>query len=89
VSGIDIRAHIARILEREFDPLGPRTQFAVIAGVVVSELGWDDLMALLDENYPASVFPTTEDREDRDTGPRIISLMRTIGQLRATAGELE
>lgn len=80
---MDIRSHIAHILEREFSPLGPPTQFATIADVVVSELGWDDLMALLDENYPVSVFPTTEDDPDRDTGPRIISLMRTIGQLRA------
>ena len=34
-----IRDRIARILEREFDPLGPPTQFAAIADVLAHELG--------------------------------------------------
>jgi hypothetical protein len=36
MSGIEER--IARLLEREFDPTGSRTQFAVIASVLVAEL---------------------------------------------------
>jgi len=44
---------------------------------------WRGLMTFLDEHYPESVFPTAEDRPDRDLGPRIISLVRTVNQLRA------
>jgi hypothetical protein len=43
---------------------------------------WDGLMALLDAQYPENVFPTLEDRPDRDNGPRIVSLIRQIHQLR-------
>jgi hypothetical protein len=39
---------------------------------------WDGLMSLLDEYYPEDIFPTMEDREDRDPGPRIISLIRQL-----------
>jgi hypothetical protein len=44
---------------------------------------WDGLLSLLDEHYPEAVFPTDDDREDRDSGPRIISLMRQINFLRS------
>jgi len=43
---------------------------------------WPGLMSLLDEHYPASIFPTEEDRADRDDGPRIISLIRHLDQVR-------
>lgn len=43
---------------------------------------WDGLMSLLNEHYPEDIFPTMQDREDRDPGPRIVSLIRTLGQLR-------
>lgn len=50
---------------------------------------WDGLMELLDEHWPASIFPTMPDREDRDPGPRIISLIRTLdARKRATPAEL-
>lgn len=39
---------------------------------------WDGLMSLLDEHYPESIFPTNEDSEDRDYGPRIVSLIRRL-----------
>jgi hypothetical protein len=39
---------------------------------------WDGLMSLLDEHYPEDIFPTMDDREDRDPGPRIISLLRAL-----------
>jgi hypothetical protein len=42
---------------------------------------WQGLMSLLDEHYPESIFPTTEDDEDRDSGPRIVSLIRRINGL--------
>lgn len=42
---------------------------------------WDGLMALLDEHWPADIFPTMPDREDRDPGPRIVSLIRWVDQL--------
>ena len=44
---------------------------------------WDGLMSLLDEHWPDDIFPTMADREDRDPGPRIVSLIRTVDQLRA------
>ena len=43
---------------------------------------WNGLMSLLDEHYPESVFPTLEDDEGRDVGPRIVSLLRRINHLR-------
>ncbi len=43
---------------------------------------WDGLMSILDEHYPESIFPTEPDREDRDSGPRIISLIRQVDRLR-------
>lgn len=42
---------------------------------------WQGLMSLLDEHYPETIFPTTEDREDRDSGPRITSLLRNVDKL--------
>jgi hypothetical protein len=54
-----------------------------VAEVLVSELAsWDFLMEVLDRNYPASVFPTLPDDENRDPGPRIVSLIRQIDQIR-------
>lgn len=50
---------------------------------------WDGLMALLDEHWPADIFPTMDDREDRDPGPRIVSLIRWVEQLRAHSAHLE
>lgn len=41
-----IQERIARILEREFDPLGPRTQFDAIADVLAQELGIEPLLAV-------------------------------------------
>lgn len=44
---------------------------------------WDGLMSLLDEHWPEVIFPTIEDQESRDPGPRIVSLIRWVDQLRA------
>lgn len=44
---------------------------------------WAGLMELLDEHWPESIFPTTRDREDRDAGARIVSLLRWVDDLRA------
>ena len=49
---------------------------------------WDGLMSLLDEHWPVDVFPTTADREDRDTGPRIVSLVRQLAASRDTVARL-
>lgn len=43
---------------------------------------WDGLMALLDEHWPEDIFPTMEDTEGRDPGPRIVSLLRWVERLR-------
>lgn len=87
---MSVEERIADVLARHpkstgwFNPWATRQEVAKeIAAVLVRELAdWDGIMALLDIHYPESVFPTTDDREDRDTGPRIISLLRQINQLR-------
>lgn len=52
----------------------------VVAAAVCS---WDGLLSILDTLYPESVFPTLEDHQARDTGPRIVSLLRQINRLRS------
>lgn len=44
---------------------------------------WDGLISLVDEHYPADIFPTEPDRDTRDPGPRIISLLRVCDELRS------
>lgn len=39
---------------------------------------WAGLMELLDEHYPADLIPTAPDDPARDTGPRIVSLIRRV-----------
>jgi hypothetical protein len=39
---------------------------------------WHGLMAILDDIYPESIFPTVPDRKDRGDGARIISLLRYL-----------
>jgi hypothetical protein len=44
---------------------------------------WDGLMSILDEHYPADLIPTTYDDDPaRDPGPRIVSLIRSVSELR-------
>lgn len=49
---------------------------------------WDGLMSVLNEHYWESVFPTLPDDPDRDPGPRIVSLIRTVDGLRAEVERL-
>lgn len=49
---------------------------------------WDGLMSLLDEHWPADIFPTLPDNPDRDPGPRIISLLRWVDNQRAEVERL-
>lgn len=49
---------------------------------------WDGLMALLDEHWPDDIFPTLPDREDRDPGARIVSLLRWVDRLRSKLGNV-
>ena len=39
---------------------------------------WDGLMELLNEHWPDDIFSTSADRESRDPGPRIVSLLRWL-----------
>ena len=41
---------------------------------------WSGLMELLDEHWPADIFPTLPDDDRRDLGPRIVSLIRMVDQ---------
>ena len=45
---------------------------------------WDDLMALLDQHWPADVFPAGDDPK-RDAGARIVGLLRWVDQLKREA----
>ena len=49
---------------------------------------WDGLMALLDEHWPTDIFPTEADRDDRDPGPRIVSLVRRVRELEGREAKL-
>jgi hypothetical protein len=55
--------------------------------LVLAELerlnSWHGLMSVLDEKYPEDIFPTREDDDARDPGPRIVSLLRWVDRLRA------
>jgi hypothetical protein len=43
---------------------------------------WGGLMELLDEHWPEDIVPTLEDDVYRDTGARIVSLIRWVERLR-------
>ncbi len=59
-----------------------------IAAAIIDEMStWATLMDLLDLHYPADIFPTMPDTPNRDPGPRIISLIRTVDQLRTNSKE--
>ena len=46
---------------------------------------WSGLFEILDEAYPEDVFLTLPDNESRDSGPRIISLIRLLDRERTRA----
>ena len=48
---------------------------------------WAGLMELLDEHWPESFIPTAPDDPTRDSGPRIVSLLRWVEGLRAELAE--
>ena len=63
-------------------------QAAHQADAVIEALSsWDVLMHILDYNYPKTVFPTLPDNPDRDPGPRIVSLLRTINEIRKSTDD--
>lgn len=43
---------------------------------------WRGLMAILEDIYPEDIFPTMADDPKRDAGPRIVSLLRVVDELR-------
>jgi len=45
-------------------------------------ISWAGLMELLDEHWPADIFPTLEDDLERDAGARIVSLLRWVDRLK-------
>jgi hypothetical protein len=46
---------------------------------------WGGLFEILNEYYPEDIFPTLPDDEGRDSGPRIISLIRLLDRERKRA----
>lgn len=59
----------------------PAEQIASLEDALNRLHSWDGLMHLLDEHWPAEVFPTLPDREGRDPGPRIVSLIRALDRV--------
>jgi len=52
-------------------------------GEVAFHHTWDGLMALMEQHYPEEVFPIVAGPDRRDPGPRIVSLVRWVDQVRA------
>lgn len=50
---------------------------------------WDGLMSLLNEMYPDDIYPTREDDQSRDPGPRIVSLLRRLDEARGAIARVE
>lgn len=66
-----------------YRPRGWKSWADHVSEVLSDQLAsWDFLMELLDEHYPADVFPTLPDTERRDPGPRIVSLIRHLDAAR-------
>lgn len=82
-TGSRARQHLENVIEQvlyDFDPGGylsneNRTEYTER---ILENIGWDGLMELLDRHYPIDVFPTGPDLRNRDTGPRIVSLIRHL-----------
>ena len=77
-----------RLLNLEHcDPVSDNDLRAIRAAVDEIERlrrpSWDDLMAIVDEIYPADVF----DGSSGDEGPRTLTLMREIERLRSLITE--
>lgn len=82
---MDAVERVAEVLDAYFDRMRREEGYIVdgvtgaeAAAAVLESSSWDLLMALLDRHYPEDIFPTMEDREDRDSGPRIVSLIRHL-----------
>jgi hypothetical protein len=54
-----------------------------------NDISWAGLMELLDEHWPADLFPTLEDDPKRDAGARIVSLLRWVDRDRAALARVE
>ena len=53
------------------------------------DISWAGLMELLDEHWPADLFPTLKDDPKRDAGARIVSLLRWVDRDRAALARVE
>jgi hypothetical protein len=73
----DQRSHA----RRRFHQL--RVELEEARGEVAFHHTWDGLMALVEQHYPEEIFPTVAGPDQRDPGPRIVSLVRWVDQLRA------
>jgi hypothetical protein len=59
--------------------LGPNADLEIVDVDMVPK-DWRGLMAILDDIYPESTFPTAPDHDGRDAGPRIVSLLRQLAE---------
>lgn len=70
-------------VSEELEPLADMEQQRDEARAEVERLhSWDGLMSLLDEHWPEDLCPTVEDDDQRDSGARIVSLIRWVERLR-------
>lgn len=60
-----------------------RARIAELEAEVERFHSWAGLMSILDERYPEGIFPTEDDHQGRDSGPRIVSLLRRLDALEA------
>lgn len=67
----------------------PKCQNCAAAEAEVARLhSWEGLLELLDDHWPEDIFPTLPDDQSRDPGPRIVSLIRWVDELRATVARV-
>ena len=79
VGGIARDSMTERLIASLADALAEQSQQREAAEAEVERLhSWDGLMGLLDEHWPAEIFPTLPDSDQRDSGPRIVSLLRWV-----------
>lgn len=65
------------------DQLAVVDRIASLGRFLADTQTWDGLLQTLDKHWPESFIPTKEDDPERDTGARIVSLLRWVSQLRA------
>lgn len=70
--------------QRIDDLANAQTERDQLKGEVARLHTWQGLLELLDQHWPADIFPTRKDDPGRDTGPRLIAALRRTNQAENT-----